>query len=62
MKNGGFQQRLVIELEISLGEIKKLTKVNLVDRSHFNYQLLIGRSFLKPHFLVDSSKTYTIKY
>ena len=61
MKNGDIQKRLVIELDIRLGTIKKLTKVNLVDRSHFKYQLLIGRSFLKPHFLVDSSKTYTIK-
>ena len=62
MKNGDFQERLVIELDIALGAIKKLTKVSLVDRSHFKYQLLIGRSFLKPHFLVDSSKTYTLKY
>jgi len=62
MKNGAIQKRLVIELNIALGAIKKLTKVSLVDRSHFKYQLLIGRSFLKPDFLVDSSKTYTIKY
>jgi len=61
MKNGAIQKRLVIELNIALGAIKKLTKVSLVDRSHFKYQLLIGRSFLKPDFLVDSSKTYTIK-
>lgn len=62
MKDGKIQQRFVIELDISLGAIKKLTKVSLVDRSHFKCQLLIGRSFLRPHFLVDSSKTYVLKH
>jgi len=60
MKNGNVQQRFVIELEVRLGKISKLVKVNLVDRSHFKYQLLIGRSFLGPQFLVDSSRTFTV--
>ena len=60
MKNGNVQERFVIELEIRLGKISKLVKVNLVDRSHFKYQLLIGRSFLGPQFLVDSSRTFTV--
>ena len=60
-KNGGRQERVVIELDICLGVIKKRVMVNLVDRSHFKYQLLIGRSFLSPDFLVDSSKTFSLK-
>jgi len=60
MKNGGVQKRLVIELKVRLGSISKQVKMNLVDRSHFKYQLLIGRSFLRPDFLVDSSKTFTL--
>ena len=57
-KRGGSQQRFVIELEICLGSIQKRTEVNLIDRSHYRKQLLIGRSFLSPDYLVDASQTY----
>lgn len=60
-KDGGYQKRKVIELDICLAGIKKTTQVNLVDRSHFKYQVLIGRSFLKPEFLISSDRTYSKK-
>lgn len=34
---------------------------NLVDRSNFNYPVLLGRSFLKDVALVDSSATFLFK-
>ena len=48
-------------LGICLGTIYKEVEVNLVDRSHFNYQLLIGRNFLIDSFLVDPSLTFSTK-
>ncbi len=60
-KTGGHQMRDVIRIEICLGHIKKEVNVNLVDRSHFKYQLLIGRSFLRPDFLIDSNAKYTVQ-
>ncbi len=57
---GGVQERLVVILGICLGDIQKQVEVNLVDRSGFNYQLLIGRSFLKDDFIIDPSSTYTV--
>ena len=53
--------RPVIQLGICLGSVYKEVEVNLEDRSKFNYQLLIGRSFLKKSFLVDSSATFTLQ-
>ena len=53
--------RPVIRLGICLGNVYKEVEVNLQDRSKFNYQLLIGRSYLKNSFLVDASATFTIK-
>jgi hypothetical protein len=53
--------RPVIRLGICLGSVYKEVEVNLEDRSKFNYQLLIGRSFLKKSFLVDSSATFTLQ-
>jgi hypothetical protein len=58
--NSKAEKRPVIRLGICLGKIFKEVEVNLVDRGKFNYQLLIGRSFLKGSFIVDPSLTFTI--
>jgi hypothetical protein len=54
-------RRPVIKLGICLGNRYKEVEVNLQDRSGFNYQMLIGRSFLKGSFMVDPGRTFTIK-
>ncbi len=61
MKDESSQRRFIIELDICLGSVRKRTLVNLTDRSHFEYQVLIGRSFLSPDYLVDASKVYLTK-
>ena len=38
----GASERPVIELEMCLGKARKTVEVNLTDRSHFSYPLLIG--------------------
>jgi len=53
--------RPVVLLGICLGAVYKEVEVNLEDRSNFNYQLLIGRSFLKGSIIVDPSATFTTK-
>lgn len=37
------------------------TEFNLVDRSNFNYPVLLGRSFLKDVALVDAAATFLFK-
>ena len=51
---GKSQKRPVVLLEICLGGVFRETEVNLVDRGGHEYQMLVGRSFLKDKFLVDS--------
>jgi hypothetical protein len=53
--------RPVIKLGICIGNTYKEVEVNLEDRRGFNYQMLIGRSFLKGSFIVDPGLTFTIK-
>jgi hypothetical protein len=55
------EHRPVIRIGICLEKFYKEVEVNLVNRSNFNYQMLIGRSYLKSRFAVDPSKTFTIK-
>jgi hypothetical protein len=57
---GKQQIRPVIMLDICIGNVRKTEEVNLVDRANLNYQLLIGRNFLKGDLLIDSSSTYRL--
>ncbi len=54
---GGSDVRPVVAMTICLGGTVKEVEVNLVDRSRFEYPLLIGRSFLTDEFLIDTSAT-----
>ena len=54
------QERPVIILGLCLGTTYKEVEVNLVDRRHFNYQMLIGRSYLQGDFLVDVVRKFTL--
>jgi len=58
---GGMQERYVVKLGICLGSVYREEEVTLVDRSGFNYQMLIGRNFIKNDFLVDPGNTFLSK-
>lgn len=53
-------RRYVVNLKITLGKVSKVVEVNLADRQGFDIPLLIGRSFLAPEILVDSSMNFTV--
>jgi len=56
---GEVQKRLVVRMGICIGDQYRETDVSLVDRSGFNYSMLIGRKYLKSKFIVDPDKTFT---
>jgi hypothetical protein len=56
---GEYSRRPVVELWLCIGDIGRNVEVNLVDRSHFIYPLLVGRNFLSGLILVDSDETFT---
>ncbi len=58
---GASQERYVIRLGVCLGRTYKDVEVNVVDRTGFNYPMLIGRNFLKGDFVVDPELSYTHK-
>ncbi|RMQ46628.1 hypothetical protein ALQ04_04397 [Pseudomonas cichorii] len=52
--------RPVVDLEMCLGNKKRTVEVNLVDRSHFNYPLLIGAKALREFdAAVNPARRYT---
>lgn len=59
-KTQGHQERPVVMLEICVGDTKRLTQVNLAQRRHFKFPLLLGRDFLGAHYLVDPGSQYLL--
>lgn len=55
------QKRPVIRLGLCLGMHYMEADVNLIDRSNFDFQMLIGRNFLAGNVLVDPASTYTVE-
>jgi hypothetical protein len=60
-KEANIQQRPAILLDVCIGKVVKEVEVNLVNRSNFDYQMLIGRSFLRGDFIVDVVNSFTIE-
>jgi len=58
---GEMQERYVVKMGICLGSVYREEEVTLADRSGFNYQMLIGRNFIKNDFLVDPGNTFLSK-
>ena len=53
-------QRPVVDLELCLGDEKRTVEVNLVDRSSFNYPLLVGSKALREFkAAVNPAKKFT---
>lgn len=59
--NDKTQERPVVRMGICVGEVYREVEVNLVDRSGFNYPVLIGRNFLEDNFLIDPSQQFLLK-
>jgi len=54
------QERPVVRLGICLGRSYRQAEVNLVDRSGFDYRLLIGRKVLAGNVVVDPSRAWLL--
>ncbi|NKF52613.1 ATP-dependent zinc protease [Shewanella sp. WXL01] len=51
-------RRPVIHAHLKIGKYSAETDLNLTDRSHLEYPLLLGRKFMKDIAVVDVSKRY----
>jgi hypothetical protein len=50
---GDFERRPVVELPVCLADLERVVEFSLVDRSHFDHPVLLGRSALSGFVLVD---------
>ena len=55
---GHKEKRIVIRTPIQIGDQILDSEVTLTDRDTMLFRMLIGRTTLKPHFIVDPEKSY----
>lgn len=53
------ERRVVIELDIRLGNQLQATEFTLTDRSRMTYSILLGRAFLMDLYVIDVARSYT---
>ncbi|MEQ9518767.1 MAG: RimK/LysX family protein [Parvibaculum sp.] len=53
-----YDRRYVVDMEVCFNGHTYKTQVNLADRAHLNYPMLLGRRFLRNVALVHSGKTF----
>ena len=56
--NGVDEMRYIIDAQIKLAGISLPVQLSLTDRTPMAFPMLIGRTALKRHFLVNVSRTY----
>ncbi|USD41235.1 ATP-dependent zinc protease [Vibrio sp. SCSIO 43135] len=52
--------RPVVEMTVKLGDLERRVKVNLQDRSRFEYSMILGKNFLKHGAVVSSDENYLL--
>lgn len=56
--SGAAEQRIFVRALVQIGPVAKEIEMSLVSRETMIFRMLIGRSALSHHFLVDVSKRY----
>jgi hypothetical protein len=56
--NGETQRRMIIKTPLRIGEVEFRAEISLADRSDMRFPMLVGRSSLRRHFVVDSGHSW----
>lgn len=57
---GHYQRRPFTHTRVRLGDIVKEIEISLVSRESMQFRMLLGRSALKPEFVVDVSRRHAL--
>ena len=57
--SGKKYKRIIVKFPICLGNTLMEEEIALADRSHLDYEMLVGRNYLAGNVVVDPSKTFT---
>lgn len=57
-KTEAIDRRVVVEVNLRVGDVTQLVEVTLADRDNFDYPVLIGRNYLRDVAVIDVSRSY----
>lgn len=58
--NGHYDSRYFVKTLMRMGSVEKEIELSLVDRGQMAHRMLLGRSALRGHFVVDVSKRHLL--
>jgi len=58
---GKAKSRPVVRMGICIGDVYREIFISLMDRTRFDYPMLIGRDFITGTFMVDPAISYTLE-
>jgi|LauGreDrversion4_2_1035121.scaffolds.fasta_scaffold667508_2 hypothetical protein len=58
--SGHAEERYFVKLEVQLNGHAVTTEFSLTDRSNMRHTILLGRKFLKGHYIVDVSRKFVL--
>jgi hypothetical protein len=56
--NGGREQRIVVETEAKLGDVRWPIELTLADRDVMGFRMLLGREAIRRRFLIDPGRSF----
>ncbi|MEM1111545.1 MAG: ATP-dependent zinc protease [Pseudomonadota bacterium] len=56
--SGAADDRLAVNLPLTVGPLRQVVEVTLTNRDQFDYPVLVGRNFLEGRVVVDVSREY----
>lgn len=55
---GHTEKRLVIKTTVLIGNDKRRVEMTLTDRDNMLFRMLLGRTAVRPHYVIDPNKSF----
>jgi hypothetical protein len=59
--SGHYTTRVFVTTTLRIGEVEETIELNLVDRQQLSFRMLLGRTAIADHFLIDAHRAYVLK-
>jgi len=58
--SGHYTTRVFVVTTLRIGDVDAAIELNLVDRQQLSFRMLLGRTALADHFLIDAHRAYVL--
>jgi hypothetical protein len=59
--NGHREERLIVKTTLGVGSIRQPIELSLTNRDSMGFRLLLGRTAVRRHFIVDAGRSYLME-